>query len=315
MGDYYSTLASKLEPHLRRRLKPGNTTIVNNYITQGGGGGPVDLSWVAPKSRLLTAGDGLQGGGDLSADRTFAVDSTVVRTSRTLTGGNGIGAIGDLSANRTIAVSLAANPGLEFAGGALRMGQPTNVTATSGNSVSSANHTHGVTASADVGTTPVESLLKSTPTGGLTLKSLTVKGNVNVTDGGDLTVGANVLFVDVSLGSIGVNCAPDQQFAVDVNGPLRATYLIGKHAIQLDHSLLLCHFDSFPGSYRGDFNGLSGKIGRTTGAYFLPAKFDTGLARPNATTNYARNSSFEYDAIGATTQTGWSQFQSGAGAT
>lgn len=31
--------------------------------------------------RVLTAGDGLTGGGDLSADRTFAVDNTVVRTS------------------------------------------------------------------------------------------------------------------------------------------------------------------------------------------------------------------------------------------
>jgi len=32
-------------------------------------------------SRTITAGDGLTGGGDLSADRTLAVDSTVIRTS------------------------------------------------------------------------------------------------------------------------------------------------------------------------------------------------------------------------------------------
>lgn len=32
-------------------------------------------------NRELTAGDGLNGGGDLSADRTFSVDNTVLRTS------------------------------------------------------------------------------------------------------------------------------------------------------------------------------------------------------------------------------------------
>ena len=36
-----------------------------------------------PTSRTLTAGDGLTGGGSLAADRTFAVDGTVVRTTGT----------------------------------------------------------------------------------------------------------------------------------------------------------------------------------------------------------------------------------------
>lgn len=78
----------------------------------------------------LTAGDGLTGGGDLSASRTFnvvggdgievgtddvSVDATVVRTSRSITAGNGLTGGGDLSDNRTLdvgagdGISVAAN--------------------------------------------------------------------------------------------------------------------------------------------------------------------------------------------------------------
>jgi hypothetical protein len=57
--------------------------------------------------RTLTAGDGISGGGNLTANRSFAVDSTVVRTSRTITAGTGLTGGGDLSADRTInAVTL-----------------------------------------------------------------------------------------------------------------------------------------------------------------------------------------------------------------
>lgn len=52
----------------------------------------------------VSAGDGLNGGGELSGNIAFAVDNTVVRTTRNLTGGDGINAIGNLSADRTISV-------------------------------------------------------------------------------------------------------------------------------------------------------------------------------------------------------------------
>ena len=55
-------------------------------------------------SRTLTAGDGLSGGGNLSGNRTFSVDSTVVRTARTLTAGDGLSGGGNLSADRTFSV-------------------------------------------------------------------------------------------------------------------------------------------------------------------------------------------------------------------
>lgn len=52
-------------------------------------------------SRTISTGDGLTGGGNLTANRTLTVDSTVVRTSRNLTAGTGISGGGNLSADRT----------------------------------------------------------------------------------------------------------------------------------------------------------------------------------------------------------------------
>ncbi|RIK41596.1 MAG: hypothetical protein DCC55_11305, partial [Chloroflexi bacterium] len=86
-------------------------------------------------------------------------------------------------------------------------------------------------------------ILRTGAAGDLTLKTLTVQGNVDITSGGDLTVGANVVFVDVSGQNVGINRAPDSQFDLDVAGALRATYLIGKHAIQLSGARMILHFD------------------------------------------------------------------------
>lgn len=51
----------------------------NDYTTWNGLNSAINIK--ANSSINLTAGDGLSGGGDLSTDRSFAVDSTVVRTS------------------------------------------------------------------------------------------------------------------------------------------------------------------------------------------------------------------------------------------
>lgn len=68
----------------------------------GAGGGGV------PTSRVLTAGDGLTGGGDLSADRTFDVDSTVVRTS----GAQTIGGVKTLTAQLLLDSGTTLNPSI-----------------------------------------------------------------------------------------------------------------------------------------------------------------------------------------------------------
>lgn len=72
--------------------------------------GPSSNYTFVPKTRLVASGDGLQGGGDLSADRTLSVDGTVVRTSRQVATGTGLSGGGDLSANRTLTVDQTFSP-------------------------------------------------------------------------------------------------------------------------------------------------------------------------------------------------------------
>ena len=57
------------------------------------------------QSRTLATGDGLSGGGDLTANRTLTVDATVVRTTRNLTAGTGLSGGGDLTADRTFSIT------------------------------------------------------------------------------------------------------------------------------------------------------------------------------------------------------------------
>lgn len=76
---------------------------------------------------VLTAGDGLTGLGNLSANRTVSVDSTVVRTTRTLTAGDGLTGLGNLSANRTVT-----------------LGTPSTLTGSTTNAVTSTSHTHAL---------------------------------------------------------------------------------------------------------------------------------------------------------------------------
>jgi hypothetical protein len=85
-------------------------TSVNGYtgtvvLTQ------TDISGTVPTSRTLTAGTGLTGGGDLSANRTFAIDSTVATltgtqtlTNKTLTAPK-IDLINDTNGNEILGLS------------------------------------------------------------------------------------------------------------------------------------------------------------------------------------------------------------------
>jgi len=214
-----------------------------------------------------------------STNHTHSIDSTIARSAINITGSGALGGGGNLTADRAVTLNT-----------------PGSLTATSTNS-SATNHTHAVTASADVGTTPAESLLKSTTAGGLILGTLNVKGNVTVTNGGDLTVGANILFVDASGTNVGINCAPDAQFDLDVAGNLRAQgWIVGKHAIQLDGALLIAHFDGAKkkADYSGEPNGHKGQVGTVTGSSaFVPGKFGKGFAPSRAATNLCLNPSAE----------------------
>jgi hypothetical protein len=153
--------------------------------------------------------------------------------------------------------------------------------------------------SSDVGTTPAAAILKSTTAGGLILGTLTVDGETKVVNGGDFTVGANVLFVDNSLASVGINRAPDSQFDLDIAGAMRADLIVGKHAIQLKNVLLLSHFDGgdpYASNMTGETSGHMGQVGTLLGgAIFRPGHFYKALQCAPSKTNLCLNPSFEVD--------------------
>lgn len=159
-----------------------------------------------------------------------------------------------------------------------------------------------LTPASDVGTTPAAALLRSTNQGGLTLAALTAKGNIDIVNGGDLTVGANILFVDASLESVGINRAPDPQFDLDIAGNLRAVYIVGKHAIQIKDAVMICHYDGrepFETNFDGEPHGHFGQVGtRVGGAIFRPGKFFKGLQAARQVTNLVTNPSFEVGTAG-----------------
>jgi hypothetical protein len=277
MSDTISTLAAKLRPHWLRDLS-SNITAVSAAGTPGvtdhgalsglfDDDHPQYLTPVRADVRYLTAsrniiaGNGLTGGGALTADVTL-----------------------------NVAVANTGAAGLTVEADAVRL-----------------------TSSSDVGTTPAAAILASTAGGALTLSSLFVKGSVSLTNNGDLTVagsgsyaGSDVLFVDSSGGNVGILMVPDSQFALDVNGPARATYFVGPHAIQLKNVVLLSHFDGrmpYNTNYYGEPNGHMGQVATVAGGVtYRPGKFYKALQVAETAYNYCPNPSSELDASGWTQQ-------------
>lgn len=308
---------------------------------------------VVRTTRSIVSGNGLTGGGTLAADRTLAVgagsgisvaaDSVAVDLATTsglnLTSGLAVGAgdgidvltatiavdvtdiidtaFGLIESANNIQINLATNSGMQFTAGALNLGTPATLTVSTTNSVTTVTHSHAVTASSDVGTTPAAALLKSSGLGGLILASLETKGSIDITNGGNLYVAGSIggaSGVMVTSGDrVGFGRVADPQFTVDVNGPLRADWLIGKHAIQLDGALLLAHWDGgdpYTTNYTAEPNGHRGQVGTLGGgAIFRPAKFGKGLQAAPSKTNQCTNPSFEVDLTSWTTVNGgtWSR--------
>jgi len=126
---------------------------------------------------------------------------------------------------------------------------------------------------------------------------------------GNLTVGGTVLQVSAAGTRVGINRAADQQFDLDVAGAIRGQYLVGPHALQLSDAKAIVHFDG-PAPYNRDFSGTSNthmgeNATETGGVIYRPGKFGKAVQLAEATTNLVANPSFEADAIGATTFTGW----------
>lgn len=131
--------------------------------------------------------------------------------------------------------------------------------------------------------------------------------------GQDLTVGLNVLFVDESGSRVGINCAPDAQFALDINGNVRwQGYGVGKMALQIPDAVMICHFDG-PPPPETDFTGTAlGHMGQTPDhadtVLYRPGKFGKAVQAAMAKTNQLKNPAFE----SATPETGWTWSGSGS---
>ena len=132
-----------------------------------------------PLARTVGAGSGLTGGGALSGDITLTV---------------GAGAGITVNADDVALASTVAGSGLTYATGVINVGAgdgitvgadavglttPGTLTVSSTNSATG-SHTHAITASSDVGTTPAAALLKSTSGGGLSLGSVTTNQAVSL---------------------------------------------------------------------------------------------------------------------------------------
>jgi hypothetical protein len=321
-----SSLAAKLRPYWLRDTKGGGATIINNYITEApGGGGGVDLSWLVPRSFPMSAGAPLTVSGDfwsagitygLSLDSTGGLETSSGNLRVKLQSPSGL----DRTSTGVALADAVAGNGLTIAAKVIALGTPSTLTPVSTNAVTSVSHTHSLDSASDVGTTPAQKILASTGTGGLILKTLQVKGNLDVTDGGDLYVagsgayaGNTILFADSNGGNVGIMGTPDPQFALDVFGPVRAQYFIGPHAIQLKNVLLLAHFDGrqpFETNYYGEPNGHMGQVAAVAGGViYREGMFGTKAAQiAQGTTNLIVNPSFEVN-----TTDGWTFFESGTG--
>lgn len=295
MNQRITDIASDLRPFIEsvidKRLANYTLSNANNSSGSSSSGGPVTL----PPLSIIN-GTLITGGGDLSlGPLTLGVDVTKLYIS----GGRLIKALaGELTLNATTnyAVDVPAS-------GTMALGANTLSSATTNSYSATAQHTHAITASANPGA--AESILKTTPTGGLTLASATITGALVVNQ--NLTVGANVLFVNQGGSRVGVNCAPDSQFQLDVNGNIRATgYIVGRHALQLENATLIAHFDGgLPNDLNGDTRGHRGQVATITNPVnFLPGKFGKAFDGGYANPNWIPNGSFESSTLGAT-PSGW----------
>lgn len=165
-------------------------------------------------------------------------------------------------------------------------------------------------------------ILRSTTTGGLTLESLLVNGEVVV--GQSLTAAATAFRVinhthDYPHAHVVVNPGPfwnlDEQFGLDVDDNLLVRgYIVGKHAIQLPGAKIIVHFDGaqpYETNFTGNAAGHMGQVATVTGpVIYRPGKFGKAAQVGEGTTNLVVNPSFE-----ASVSTGWSHVLEGGAIT
>lgn len=165
------------------------------------------LDLKAAKSVLLTAGVGLDGGGDLSANRTFDLDAatqaslllanSAVQPARTITAGTGLTGGGSLAADRTIALNGASIASLALADTSVQSLADLGITA----SATEINYTDGVTSN-------IQTQLDALPTSGTVAlkadKSIVISAGTGLTGGGDLSANRTIALNSASIFSLGL---------------------------------------------------------------------------------------------------------------
>jgi hypothetical protein len=270
-------------------------------------------STIARSAITVSAGDGLTGGGNLTANRSLV-----------------LGTPGGLTAVTTDAVTTSSHTHSIATGAASTLTVATTNTTGSGSNLARADHTHAITSSSNPGaaasllatdasgylrlvrlglgmtpTRPLDVTGDAGITGQVIAGSGAFSGSVSITNNGDLSVGT-VLQVSASGTRVGINRAADSQFDLDVAGAIRGQYLIGKHAIQLASAVGVWHFDG-PAPYNLDYTGSNAShmgVGGTEigGVIYRPGRYGKAVQVAEATTNLVTNPSFE------TNTTGWNQY-------
>lgn len=272
------------------------TSTSTNAVTTTSHTHAIDAT-IARAAITLTAGDGLTGGGDLSANRTFT-----------------LGTPSALSATTTNAVTTTSHTHSIATAAAVTLTVASSNGVGSSASLARADHTHAITTSSNPGA--AASILATDASGYLRLVrlglgtsspsyQLDMTGDANIagtlyvgTDveiDEDLYVAGGVLQVSAA-GRVGINRVADSQFDLDVLGSIRGQYLVGRHAIQVPSAVGVWHFDG-PQPYNLDFTGApeshAGVAATVTNGIYRPGRFGKALQIAPATTNYVRDPSFE----------------------
>lgn len=184
------------------RVKESIAAEVGQTIASSEQGSKAD-SAVQP-SRTISAGTGLVGGGDLSADRSFALSTTAlaslaladtaVQPARAITAGTGLTGGGNLSADRTISLSTATHASLALADSAV---QPTITisagTGLTGGGTLAANRTIALSSASIASLALADTAVQP---------SRTISAGTGLTGGGDLSANRTIALDASSIASL-----------------------------------------------------------------------------------------------------------------
>lgn len=264
---------------------------------------------------ISVSGLGLSGGGALTSNRTIALASSSAPTGASIlasdSGGGLIVRAFAVAPDTDLTVAMGRTKIFSAAADSATLAHYDHDSATNygWRQVASGTTVHNAASGQAISHRIANSEVMSMTAGGLDISV----GNLTLTSGQDFVVGTNLLFADGSQGNVGINCAPDPQFALDVGGNLRSQgWIVGKHAIQIKDARMIAHMDGpdpYSTNFTGETNGHMGQIGTVNSiVVFRPGKFGKAVEIAGATSNICSNPQFD----GGSTS-GWSNYAFGGG--